>query len=353
MAIWQQAVGDVEYNRADICLKYGVILCGNDVPAPWCDHNVVFSKRGLGAGPRISNLTRFNLRMRENDLVVLQISPANVSAVGRIAGPCQWHDEFADLDGWHVPYIRRVNWLWQASSELTWYPGPGTRPLADDLAVSALLSAVMSAPETDSPRNSDLPTVSTDVSRNDIEDLTAGRGFISPMLLPLFDGARDNAYRLPCMSAPEIRTELVEPLLCVLGWEPGDTAIEWHKQDGTPLPGMALQEDDLAQWERSPNPSSIRLIVSIESGDLCNTRSVRRIADVVKYPNCRQVILTDGIRYAIHDRGANGRFQLHAYLNLVRPRREYPLYQCKGAADALLSMSAGQVRKIPSSVDQQ
>lgn len=51
------------------------------------------------------------------------------------------------------------------------------------------------------------------------------------------------------------------------------------------------------------------------------------------------VIVTDGLRYGIYVSDENKDFRLFAYLNLTRLRRDYPVYLCRGAEDALLAMS--------------
>jgi hypothetical protein len=57
-------------------------------------------------------------------------------------------------------------------------------------------------------------------------------------------------------------------------------------------------------------------------------------------PGCRRLIVTDGLRYGVYVRqGKKEDFQLSAYLNLTRLRRDYPIYKCKGAEDALLAMA--------------
>lgn len=57
------------------------------------------------------------------------------------------------------------------------------------------------------------------------------------------------------------------------------------------------------------------------------------------YPNCRRIIVTDGLRYGIFTMGKNKEFSLYAYLNLTRLRKKYPIYECKGAQEAILAMT--------------
>ncbi len=45
--------------------------------------------------------------------------------------------------------------------------------------------------------------------------------------------------------------------------------------------------------------------------------------------------------YGVYVRTGAGPFSLYAYLNLTRLRDSYPIYQCRGAKDALLAIDAG------------
>ena len=54
--------------------------------------------------------------------------------------------------------------------------------------------------------------------------------------------------------------------------------------------------------------------------------------------NCERLIVTDGIRFALHRR-VGDKFHLTAYLNLLRLRDKYAALQCKGAVEAILGMS--------------
>ncbi len=54
---------------------------------------------------------------------------------------------------------------------------------------------------------------------------------------------------------------------------------------------------------------------------------------------CHRLIVTDGLRYGVHVREGKGIFRLCAYMNLTDLRRAYPIYQCGGAKEALLTMA--------------
>ena len=53
---------------------------------------------------------------------------------------------------------------------------------------------------------------------------------------------------------------------------------------------------------------------------------------------CDRLIVTDGIRYALH-RKLGHDFVLEAYLNILDMRDAYPILGCGGAVQALLGMA--------------
>ena len=53
---------------------------------------------------------------------------------------------------------------------------------------------------------------------------------------------------------------------------------------------------------------------------------------------CNRLIVTDGIRYALHRRSGSA-FDLKAYLNILSLRDCYPMLNCGGAVEAVLGMA--------------
>ena len=53
---------------------------------------------------------------------------------------------------------------------------------------------------------------------------------------------------------------------------------------------------------------------------------------------CKLLVVTDGIRYALHCRSDHD-FKLEAYLNILNMRDSYPVLNCAGAVKAVLGMA--------------
>ena len=75
---------------------------------PWPEQNSVLAEYksrlendGLSSR-KITDLTRFCVKMRDGDLVVLRLGTNVVHAVGEIVGNYEYHEEFNDVDGWDI-----------------------------------------------------------------------------------------------------------------------------------------------------------------------------------------------------------------------------------------------------------
>ena len=71
----------------------------------------------------------------------------------------------------------------------------------------------------------------------------------------------------------------------------------------------------------------------------CLSAKSQAMAYAVGKTGCHRLIVTDGLRYGIFVRKERESFNLYAYMNLTRLRRDCPVYECKGAEDALLVMA--------------
>jgi hypothetical protein len=122
---------------------------------------------------------------------------------------------------------------------------------------------------------------------------------------------------------------LVVPLLRALGWTPQRMAVEWNHVD-------------VALFEQLPREDkSLRVVVEAKKMDnACLSAAYQAMSYAQTRPQCRRLIVTDGLRYGVYVRtGTEPSFKLHAYLNLARLRHDYPAYECGGAEDALLAMA--------------
>jgi hypothetical protein len=130
------------------------------------------------------------------------------------------------------------------------------------------------------------------------------------------------------ISEHETVTYLVVPLLRALGWTPQKMAVEWKRVD------VAL----FAQLPRG----DMNLQAVVEAKKMDNS-CLSAISQAESYadgkPDCHRLIVTDGLRYGVFTRNKEQEFKLYAYLNLTNLKRHYPILECHGAEEALLSMA--------------
>jgi hypothetical protein len=343
ITIWQQAAGDTDRDYADWCLKWDVILNGPGYAGRWPDCRSHL--QGDGFSPKkLTDLQRFCEEMQDGDLVVLRLGTAAVRGVGQIVGPYEWLEEFGDVDGWDLQHVRRVRWLWKSE--------PASPKTFDTYALKLgdTTQRLTSGPVTDWVSSLDLPTsawtrplaelpespsgTSNAIGIEEISEFLFDSGVASASIRHLVAEIGELTriakwyQRAGKPSEHETVAYLVVPLLRTLGWTPQRMAVEWNRVD-------------VALFERLPrSDASLRAVVEAKKMDnSCLTARSQAEAYAAGKSACHRLIVTDGLRYGVYTRDADSAFHLYAYLNLARLRRDYAVYGCKGAEDALLAMA--------------
>ncbi len=343
--LWQHAAGDRDNNHVELSLKWSVILIGPGGKGEWNGgtHYSYLSQK------KQTDLRRFCEEMQNSDIVVLRMGTKEIYGVGEIVGEYKWCDEFNDVDGWDLGHTRRVCWLWRYDVNGNGSPkcfvpytmkwGDTTQCLEASAVISWLKSLNMSQASHSLP---DLPGKSMEVSSDEIAAYLFNKGIASDSIRGLLDQNGKFSLMVNWYSANwynwynkgtlpsehETVCHLVVPLLRILGWTPQRMALEWSNID-------------IALFSRMPRKDE-HLSVVVEAkkvGYACLSAIWQAQNYASKYPNCRRIVVTDGLRYGIFTRDKNKKFSLYAYLNLTRLRKKYPIYECKGAQEAILAMT--------------
>jgi hypothetical protein len=129
-------------------------------------------------------------------------------------------------------------------------------------------------------------------------------------------------------SEHEAVATLVVPLLRALGWTPQKMGIEWNRVD-------------VALFQKLPRDNeNLRVVVEAKRMNLsCLSARSQALGYAERHESCHRLIVTDGLRYGVYRRNSDKTFTLHAYMNLARLRDAYPVLDCGGAKEALLSMA--------------
>jgi hypothetical protein len=330
--VWQHAAGDTDRNYADLCLKWGVILNGPGSPGRWPLHDDGLSPK------KITDLRRFAEEMQEGHFVVLRIGTASVRGVGQVVGAYDWNPEFGDIDGWDLQHARRVRWLWKGQQDFSAYAmkwGDTTQkmnvgPVSEWLSQLHIADESLSRPLPDLPVSGKAEIVTVEEVSEFLFDHGVASSSITHLLQEIGELTRIAKWyqRSAKPSEHETVAYLVVPLLRALGWTPQRMAVEWNHVD-------------VALFEQLPRcDDTLQAVVEAKKMDnSCLSAVSQAMSYAEGKPACRRLIVTDGIRYGVYVRKAAGPFTLYAYMNLARLKQAYPIYECKGAKDALLAMA--------------
>jgi hypothetical protein len=340
-SIWQQAAGDTDRDFSELCLTWDVILNGPAYAGRWpdCAQKLAGDEWSY---KKITDLKRFCEDMKEGDLVVLRIGTSTVLGVGEIVGSYEWLDIFGDVDGWDLQHVRRVRWVWKNNGFPKVFDtyalklGDTTQklndgPVAEWLSTLTIQEDAFARPVAKLPGHDK----SDDIDIGEISEFLFDHGVASASIATLLDQIGDLTriakwYQRTRNKPSEHETVayLVVPLLRALGWTPQRMAVEWNRVD-------------VALFDQLPRADEYLRVV-VEAKKMENS-CLSALSQALSYAKgklaCNRLIVTDGLRYGVYTRADNESFRLYAYLNLTRFRRHYPIYDCKGAKDALLAMA--------------
>lgn len=345
--VWQQAAGDNDRDYSAICLQWGVILNGPSDRGKWPECEALLRKDGWSAR-KMTDLRRFSEEMKNGDIVVLRLGTRNVIAVGEISGNYDFREPFGDVDGWDIRHLRRVKWIWAASTPLIFdtyslKQGDTSQRLDANGPIWEWLAKLDVGPAPDHPP---LPPDQGDLPLRRIADFLYDRGVASDSIESLL-GEMDELIRLANWyqrqnkernategkeypSEAETVSYLALPLLRALGWTPQKMAIE-------------RKNVDISLFSRLPrDDSNLQVVVEAKRKDKSCLTAISQAEQYSKgKPSVSRLIVTDGIRYGVFFRdGTTQRFEkIHAYLNISRLRESYPVYECAGAMEAIWSMT--------------
>lgn len=290
---------------------------------------------------KISDLSRFCEEISDGDIIILRSGTSKVLGVEQVVGSYECHDEFGDVDGWNIQHLRRVRWIWTGKENPQQFEtyalkqGDTTQkldkgPVMEWLESLQISNESLTRPLIKLPESKDL----AQISLSEVSEYLFDHGVASLSITELLDNIGELVrlakwyQRSNMPSEHETVTYLVVPLLRSLGWTLQRMAIEWNNVD-------------VALFKRLPrNDDSLTAVVEGKRMDAsCLTAMSQAMSYAEGKSGCQRLIVTDGLRYGIYLRDKDGGFSLFAYMNLTRLRYNYPIYDCKGAREALLAMA--------------
>lgn len=336
--IWQVGAGDTEHSYGKIFVKYDLMAIGPG------DDGLYDEKKYAYLGDIRNSIHRFYQNAKKNDIVILRLGTSRVLAVGLIADDKpSLMQEFGDVDGWHLQHVRRVRWLPGSEKEFPLRTlGGQVRTFAgvNVHIVQNWIKNIGVSRESLQRELKRLPKESTTISDKKLGEQLFLEGlpseYIDNLIVRLESIRRvaswyENEEKQPKgrPSEQETITYLVMPLLSALGWSHQTTAIEWRNVD-------------IALFEQMPSDdATLSCVIEVKSLNRSVFSSLGQAKDYATGKgrnHCKRLVVTDGIRYAYFKKRAND-FELCAYLNIQRMRKEYPIYSCGGAVEAIMGMA--------------
>ncbi|WP_157476446.1 hypothetical protein [Lysobacter sp. Root690] len=332
--LWQVGSGDAFRSYGDLCIKHDVMILGPGNPGRF--ESARYKDHG--------HVRRFCKDVRRGDLVLLRHKTGDILAAGVVADDeAFWSESFADIDGWDLQHVRRVHWLPNSNKRFgaRTFGGQGNRfammniekvrQWVSDLPLSANFVARPLAP---------LPEVGRDLNLDELGRLLFIEGLASEYIDKLTSTFASlqrvaawyaNEEKRPEKRPSEMETicYLIVPFLLSLGWSQQTAAIQWNYVD------IALF--------RSMPPTDASLDCVIEAKllgrSVFSAEGQARLYALKKgRGDCKRLIVTDGIRYALYARNTDD-FVLTAYLNILSMRDAYPVLNCGGAVEVVMGIA--------------
>lgn len=336
--LWQVGAGDTERSYGHICTKFDVMIAGPGDRGPY--EEALYSN----LGDIRNSLRRFCKEARRGDVVLLRLGTGEVLAVGEIAddtGVCS--EAFADVDGWELQHVRRVLWFPNTANSFPARTLGGQVRTFASVNVEPVRAWVESLNISEAVRSRELVSLPKAGASLDADELgkqlfTEGMpGEYVDKLMATFSSLHrvaswySNENKRPEGRPSETETVcyLVVPLLLSLGWSQQTAAVEWNRVDVALFRGMP------------PTDSTLACVVEAK---LLGNSVFRPFGQAREYAlrtgreACDRLVVTDGIRYALHRRQGSD-FNMAAYLNILDMRDTYEILGCAGAVEAVLGMA--------------
>lgn len=303
----------------------------------------------------IGSLRRFHDKVTTGDIVLMRRG-ANVIAIGVVPAAGYQHlSAFDDIYGWQLQHTRRV----------VWRPLAEPRPLFAGRPRMGRFGRIKDSPP-------DIIEFARQCEGRELRTLPeAPSAILTPKdLLPeltargLANGARvcevlenhrellawyhKNAETRP--NEHEVVAYLVLPLLRALGWSETQLAIEWtigKKAGKSQSTTSRLGRADLAAFD-APSRAPERCVMLCEAKALSfglGDTLPQPVHYAAKLPNCRRILTTQGSRFGLYIRRADGSWPIRPdhYLNVDRLRTQNAFPRGTNAAAALVALTPAAV----------
>lgn len=354
MRFWQVASGDIGRDYSRLFLDHDVMCIGPGRFGRYDRESYdAVVENGEYTPARITTIRKFHDDVRTDDIVVLR-SGHEVVGLGLVASDYDHDGRFDDVHGWDLQHLRRVIWQHHLADELkrmqkrdklfghmkqqTTFSGV-TKANGEVLArIEPLIGKTIVRPLTDMP-----PWPSDPLSLEALGQQLFSKGIANDAVDRVLSAIERQRRLLKWYNEQggeskrpkehEVVAHMVLPLLLALGWSEQLLAIEWDKID-------------LAAFCRTPTTPETCVLV-------CEAKEMRHglqgvLEQAVRYVNtlgferCKRVLLTQGARFYLYDRPAEGwscPLPPTGYINVEKIRTDHVYPPNTSAVDTIVALS--------------
>lgn len=238
-----------------------------------------------------------------------------------------------DVEGWDLMHTRRVDWWRGVDFPCNSLSRGACDWVYSEKTIKCAKIFIKTAQKVKKKRK--LPEPANELENDDIISHLINHGLSSTRSEQLSDRlqtlqrlAQWYYYESSTVSEYEVRAYLVWPLLQVLGWSEQCVKIEWKKLD------LALFHKPYVKKTEDQIPYVVGETKRLFSGLSWATKQAE---DYAKDRGCKNIMVTDGIRYMLHT--ITKRKRTSMYMNLLKLRDRHPYYkEIKGANDLLTKL---------------
>lgn len=341
MRYWQVGAGDGNRDYSDVFLRFGVMLIGPGDHGDYFENRDSYQDRRHLDEHSITDVRTFAEDVQEDDVVVLRTASRarwRVEGIGYVRGEYIHLPVFDDVEGWQLQHGRFVDWFVPKHRNPIKGFKRGTFQRVKKKSTIKKVDRLLESGDRNRP--SPVPKPPKKLDDNELIDRLIRSG-LRPKDAEDFTETTNRIRRLvkwykkygADMGEHETRAFLIIPLLLALGWTERRLKIEWNRID------IAFFKEPLSKENRKRNKCVS--ILEAKSFPAALRPALRQAREYAKrYPECNRVIASDGSRYQLQVRGADG-WEDSAYLNILNPKLRHPyLEDVGGAPDLFLDLMA-------------
>jgi hypothetical protein len=334
--MWQISAGDSGRDYSDVFLRFGLMAVGPGQLGPY-ETDDEYRDRSSWAWR--DWMRDFCVGVGDRDYVILKQPYRRrawrIAAVGQVHGDYQWREQLADVEGWDLQHTHDVSWRRPTEDPII-NTGFVRRTIAK-VGAGEVERRALELWETGAPLSPDpLPAPAEKVELDDLIDGLIDQGLpvsraeeVVATLSRVTRLARWYDQHSSNVGEHEIRTFLIVPLLLALGWGEQQIKIEYQRVD------VALFAGPYADGAQ---PTTVIESKRLHDG-LSDAVAEQAKGYAAGFGSCERLLVSDGVRYKLSERAADGSWPDKAYGNLLNLLARHPLDgNIKGAPELFYAL---------------